>query len=252
MGLLILFYSVNLFFPLRSILFLPVFMLAMPYIIVKSLSFNARMSAWRNVRFKYEGTYWKTLFYFIVLPVLSILSLGIAFPWVQKKQKEYLVNHYSFGGEPFSAEFQAKAFYKLYLKAIGLFLLFIPLALLGAQIHQMVAPVIQVVGYLLVIALVMSGTANIIYGNSALETYRFESRQKASELAWIYATKLLVIIATLGLAVPWAMIRLAQYRAESTTLLADEKLDHFTDQAQEEQTAIAEEIGDIFDIAVGI
>ncbi|MGI9283376.1 MAG: DUF898 family protein [Endozoicomonas sp.] len=85
-----------------------------------------------------------------------------------------------------------------------------------------------------------------------MEQYRFESRQKASELALIYFTNILAIIGTLGLAIPWAMIRLAQYRAESTTLLADEALDHFTDQAQEEQSAMAEEIGEVFDLAVGI
>ena len=68
----------------------------------------------------------------------------------------------------------------------------------------------------------------------------------------IYFTNILAIVGTLGLAIPWAMIRLAQYGAESTTLLADEALDHFTDQAQEDQSAEAEEIGEVFDLAVGI
>ncbi|WP_062263421.1 YjgN family protein [Endozoicomonas arenosclerae] len=261
LGLLVAFSLANQYFPLVSLLLMPVILFVMPYIINKSLSFNARVSAWRNVRFKFQGSYWRTFLYFILLPIVTMVSLGLAFPWVIKKQKEYLVNHYSFGGEDFKAFFLAKAFYMMYLKVImyiTLFAIFIGLPIatfgnyLGGLSGSLIAMTATLIGYLITFAIVMAGTANIIYGNISVEEYRFESRQKATDLLLIYLTNVLAIVCTLGLAIPWAMIRLAQYRAESTTLLADEALDHFTDQAQEEQSAIAEEVGEVFDLAVGI
>ncbi|MGI9280038.1 MAG: YjgN family protein [Endozoicomonas sp.] len=92
LGLLVAFSLANQFFPLISLLLMPLIIFVLPFIINKSLSFNARVSAWRNVRFKFQGSYWQTFLHFILLPIVTLVSLGLAFPWVYKKQKDYLVN----------------------------------------------------------------------------------------------------------------------------------------------------------------
>lgn len=235
------------FNPLLYLGMMIVLIAAFPWIVVKSLAFNARVSAWRNVRFKFEGSYWGIVKMFMLLPLVTFLTFGLALPWVIKKQKAYLVNQHSFGGEPFVGEFKARAFYGLYLKAMGLMVI----ALLTFMV-PFVGPLLGMVFYALAIAQVVAGQANIIYGNTTLENYSFECRQTARSLGFIYATNVLAIVFSLGLAIPWAMIRLARYRAECMTLLADEALDGFTDHAQETQSAIGEELGEVFDIAVGI
>ena len=209
---------------------------------------------------KFSANYGKAYIQFLLLPVAIPLSLGLALPWVIKKQKEFLVNHYSFGETQFEAKFTTGMFYMIYLIAFGvLFIVGVVNAALTAILAFLspelaILPTILVfsIGYVALAGIIQAGTANTVYGNSLLGDFQFESRQKSHELAVIYLTNTLALVLTLGLATPWAMIRLAKYRAACTALLADEALDNFTDQAEKEQSAIADEVGDIFDISVGV
>ena len=223
------------------------FMIAMPWVLSKALAFSARMSAWRNVRFSFDGSYWGMLVHFILLPVVIALTMGLALPWVIKRQKHYLASHYRFGEERFEPSFTTWDFYKLYLAAFGILCL-AGLAVLIPVAGLFLAPLL----YMVAAAFVMAGQTNLVYGKSLLAGFRFESNQKALPLTLLYLTNLIAIVFTLGLATPWAMIRLARYRASCMVLVADESLDRFTDRAQEEQSALGEELGDVFDVSVGI
>ena len=224
-----------------------VLLVATPWVIARGLAFNARMSAWRNVRFRFDGGYGVILINFLLLPIVVAVTLGLAFPWMVKKQKECLVMNYSFGGKRFEPAFTTGDFYKIYLAAFCILCLTGLLALI-----PIVGIVLAPFGYLVALSYVMARQTNVVYGKSRLEDYGFESRIGVVKLALLYLTNLLAIVFTLGLAIPWAMIRLARYRLSCITLVADESLDSFTDKAQEEQSALGEELGEVFDIAVGI
>ena len=58
------------------------FIIAIPYLINRSLRFTARMTSYRNVRFDFDGSYWRALWVFLAAPILAILGLillGVAY-----------------------------------------------------------------------------------------------------------------------------------------------------------------------------
>ena len=225
----------------------------MPWVIVRSLMFTARNSSWRNVRFRFTGGYGRAFLNFMLLPMVTFITLGLAFPWVIKRQKAWLAEHHAFGSESFLQTLRAGSFYKIYLAAIGWFiaasiLTFLVEYALGPFVAMFLGPL----AYLLAYSLVRARTVNLVFNNITLAGNSFESRLEFKRLAFIYLTNALAILFSLGLAIPWAMMRTRRYRALCTTLVAADDLDGFVDASQRDGSALGEEMGDVFDIAVGL
>ena len=70
---LVVFYLIAIFLPeaVYWLMLLVLFFLS-PLIINRSLSFQYRMTTYRNVRFNFTGTYSESLWYFMLLPFLSV------------------------------------------------------------------------------------------------------------------------------------------------------------------------------------
>jgi len=94
---------------------------------------------------------------------------------------------------------------------------------------------------------------NYIFANSNLDQQiNFASSLRARDMAWILISNLLLIIFTLGLALPWTKVRMARYLMENTHANTEAGFEHYITQAQEAQSALGEQIGDAFDVDVGI
>ncbi len=92
-----------------------------------------------------------------------------------------------------------------------------------------------------------------IYQNTKLEeTILFNSTLMARTLAWVLFSNLVLLIVTLGLAFPWTKVRMAKAILENTGVKTDESLSDYTSQAQQTQSALGEELGDAFDVDVGL
>jgi len=106
--------------------------------------------------------------------------------------------------------------------------------------------------YIFVFAYIAAHTYNIIYQNTLVGSHLLRAKMKPSELAMIYFTNTLGIIVTLGLFIPWAMVRTARYRVASTALQVNGNLDNFVAVQEEQQNVFGEEFGEVFDLDVGI
>lgn len=133
-----------------------------PWLIWKSLSFRARMSSYRNVRFSFESQFqdaFKELFLKPAVPVVLIgiitffvlafsgispgmaigltLSLGffslyLVAPYIHVLYTRYYLNHTHYGNASFSAHLSTRVYILTYLKLWGILLLLMAfLALLG-------------------------------------------------------------------------------------------------------------------------
>lgn len=52
-------------------------LILMPWLIVRSMMFNARMSSFSNVRFRFHGKYGRAFFVFVALPILFYIGIGL-------------------------------------------------------------------------------------------------------------------------------------------------------------------------------
>ena len=106
--------------------------------------------------------------------------------------------------------------------------------------------------YLFIFAYIAAHTYNIIYQNTLVGNHLLRAKMKPMELAMIYFTNTLGIILTLGLFIPWAMVRTARYRVANTALQINGDLDNFVATQDEHQNVFGEEFGEVFDLDVGI
>jgi uncharacterized membrane protein YjgN (DUF898 family) len=98
---------------LQSLVFLLIF-IALPWLVVRGSIFNSRNSSHRSLRFDFVGTVGKAVRVFIGLPLLTIITFGLAAPYAAHEKNQFLMNNHRFGLSQFDMERVVKGFYKVY------------------------------------------------------------------------------------------------------------------------------------------
>ena len=90
----------------------------LPFVLNRSVRFNARNLAWRDVRFGWDGTFPMAILVWMIYPVLSVLTLGLLQPLAARALRRHYADNHSFGGAQFSADLGLAPFYFALLKTI--------------------------------------------------------------------------------------------------------------------------------------
>ena len=75
---------------------------------------------------------------------------------------------------------------------------------------------------------------------------------QTGQLFWLYLSNTVLIVVTLGIFIPWAHVRMAQYRFERLALEVHGSLDEFIAGESRPSGATGEEISDMFDVDLGL
>lgn len=224
-----------------------------------------------------------------LIPIIILISLIFAlymYALIKKRNASYVVNGLRYGQGIFSVKLETKVFLKILLKTILLSFLMLGIVflLVGAVVYGTVGlegmmeiknsmddpeavkqnmgavmPVIMVVylGVILasmfVMAYAKTRERTYIYENMMLdEKIAFASTLRAKPLAWVMITNFLMVILTLGLAFPWAKVRMARVMVENTLVDTEAGFYDYVTQKQKEESSLGEQIGDAFDVDVGL
>ncbi len=257
------------FFP-ESILFAyGVLLFVLPWIINRSLRFRARMTSWRNVRLNWQGEYWKTLLYFIVYPILGIISLGLFMPVASKHYYEHFSNNHAFGVSKFHSKLGIGPFYQafaltVYL-AVAAYVLLLALLFFFLVDDRFIENLDAYLPYfvwsalLLPLMIVLGNVAyfafcrNILMRNLELsDKVSFKSDLDPLEYLWIVFSNMLAIVFSLGFLIPWAAIRKYRYLCEHTSYLIIGDESKFIDEEAKLVHSFGEEFADLegFEITV--
>lgn len=244
---------------LRRLEFLVVLAIAGPWIVVRSLRFNARNTAYRNIRFRFAGRYVDGL---KIVGVYCWLPLfPIAYPRFKRRVVEFGAENHFYGETRFSLlDAFRTPFVNAYAIAYGWAFLVLLLYAIGvayyASIHVKWAIVplalALYVGFGLGIAFIRARTVNAIWNNLRVGGVRFTSSLRARDLIALYASNVVVLVLTLGLATPWAVVRVHRYRASKTTMIASGSLDEFVQAEDDHVGAAGEEIGEMLDFDISL
>jgi len=237
-----------------------------PWLIVRGLKFRARYSAWRSINFSFHGGYGDAYVNYLFLYVLVPLTLFIYYPFLKGRQKRYVVDHHQYGTQALHFNALNGEFFPPYLGAFGMMFVWYLMVSIGTamlvlgghnasrhpnptMIYVMV--VVLYLGVFLVAAFISARINNIVYNNIDIGGNRLFSTLRARDLIGIYTVNTLAILCSVGLLVPWAMIRLARYRASRLTLLSAGNLDTFTAAPTSDVGAAGSEVDAVFDIDIG-
>lgn len=284
-----------------------VLMLLIPSFMVMSMSFRARNSAWRNVRFDFEKDY-KRAYLYLAFPVIvfglymfaslmlqtagekpdmeeiriviAVMALGplaifLFFPWW-----EYLVNRFQlvnsrYGRLEFSFSAGPKDYYKIYITVMIVFtivgiLIAAIIAVIAAgtmavdgstEPKETLAKILPYAGYsmfifipiyLWVFAFINARKTNLVLNSISIGSHGLNSELKVGYMMYLYFTNTLAITLSLGLLVPWAKVRTARYRASRTQFLANGDLNTIVAGEHKAQSALGEEMGEMFDLDIGM
>lgn len=245
----------------------------LPWLIQRTLRFRARYSAWRGLRFRFVEGVFEAYINFMFRPVLGFITLYLLSPWVRMHQHDYLVTGHRFGGKRFRFQGDLGQYYVPFLISIGLgmAIYFVMVVLIMAftfaaasggkdagaghmsLLVTIMVPLVAV--YLALLALpvfLRTRYTNLMWNFASLGGHRFESTLRARDVIWIYFSNGVAIVLSLGLLVPWAMVRLAKYRAKHFVLLASGDLDQFIAEREREEGAAGAELLDALDLDMDV
>ncbi|HEU4664496.1 MAG TPA: YjgN family protein [Dokdonella sp.] len=238
-----------------------------PWLVVRGAAFRARYSAWRGINFRFVPDYRQAYIRYLALYLFVPLTLGLMYPFVKAKQKAFLVEQHRYGGVPFRFTATPGDFYPPYLGAFAggfvwsMLLSFSMIGFVGAHLSDdgtpppLLAygfPLLMYAGYFVIYAFLSASITNLVYNAVRLDHHRLRSTLSGAKLLGIYAGNTLAILASAGMLIPWAMIRLARYRAECLALLQAGDLDAFVAAAQNDVDATGAEMDSVFDIDIGL
>lgn len=258
-----------------GLVMLGLLVVATPWMAVRSLAFNHRNSRWRGIRFKFLGSYREAAKVFLAMPLMVMFSFGLAAPYHHGRQHQFLVANTAFGQSRAEFGWVPGPYYVAYFIALGLvFLGGIAAVGLVAGVaavsgsgpgYQEASPEpgIAMIGatmfvyfaiYGLAAAAIYARTTNLKYGFAAFPGLRLHSSLTTAGILGLYLKCGLVVLLTAGLAVPWAAVAIARYRADHLEVEAEYGFDHFS-QAEEDAHglgAIADEAAVGFDFDFGL
>lgn len=271
-GVFLVYVVVTNLYPATSPLFSIGFLILLPWIIIRSMAFRLRNTSFRNIRFNFGRNYREAVGTFIGMPVLTALSLGLAAPYMVYRQKRFFLNNASFGQDAFVLPAMGRKFYEIYLVVVmgvsaTIAVAGLSLSAVAGGVAVAAAPgtggtpvpwsfviIFAVVALTPIVAFpyLQAAINNAIWNNVEIAGHRFESTLRAGRLAWLHATNALVIALSLGLMIPWARVRMARYRVESLALRPRGDLGHFIAGAGDDTNAAGDELGEAFDVDIGL
>lgn len=257
---------VSVFLPVLGLLILPVFLVLLPWIINNSIRFSLRMTSFRNVRFNWRGTYWETLWFLVIAPVVGLVSLGTLTPLISKSYYAYFARSNLYGTTPFTSNSKVSEFYYAFLIAAILpamlfSCLFIPLFVFadgseGLQNISVIQLAIIPMIYFFIFSIAFIYPVlcrNIMVRSLNLgDVLSFDSQINPLKFIWITLSNLVLILITLGLMLPWAKVRMYRYLSNSTLVQVNGDVENFVDDQKSSQSALGEAVSDLEGIEVAI
>ncbi len=277
---LVIYLVVRQFAPRLAIVPLLLLWLAIPWIVTRARMFQLRVTSYRGVHFDFQPDYRGAYVAYLLAPIATVLSLGIALPWATRVKYRWLIDNSAYGATRFTLAIGLKGYVRALLivapvlilgmiavgivsfGAVGMAGKYVGLApgsqptpqqtaALGMLTVAVMYPFLLLLTYAVMglwRALVLTPTLSA----TTLGQVRLHCSLPAARLMWIYISNLLGIVFTIGLFTPWARVRLARFVLQCTGYEAPGPVDDFVGTELVRTPAVAEEIGDLFDIDFGL
>jgi len=258
------------FAPLVGVALILLFIGIMPWMIKRSLQFKLINSSYRGLRFSFHGSTGGAYRVFLWLTFIAMF-IGFLWPYTHHQIKSYQQNNSRYGQTDFSFSGTAGQFYRIYVIAslMGLAALIVFFALVGGAIMQVVAggagapqgPLASILGIVILLVFfavyqaivgpyIQSRLQNVVWNNTKLGPHGFVSDVSARKLFAIMFTNFILIILTLGLFKPFAVIRLLRYRLETMGFVSEGSPEAFLAGQAQQQSATGEETAEMFDVDI--
>lgn len=258
--------------PIAGLAAILILLAAMPWLLIQGIKFSLRMTAYRDVRFSLNATYLAALGHFFLLPLIGVITFGLAMPWVIQRIQKFIYGNISYGGKPFKLESRAGYYYLAALATLGTAVVSMIListlasamtsagmisafadsdeqarvAMIAAFMPAIILAVF-VMNYLIP-AVFIGMIRNHIMNNLKIENVvSFESDIRIPGYVWLNFSNALLILFTLGLGYPATQIRKNTFLAAATQVNLEPGIENLMNTVSDQDSAIGEEAAGLFD-----
>jgi len=195
-----------------------------PWVVVRSLAFNAHNTVYRGMRFYSHQSYgWAALTY-VGQWFFILLSLGFYYPAWVRNRKRFVITSHRLGDAFFRFHSKSGPFYSAYFAGGAM----VFAAALAAAIYSgilvatghgripgtlQMLPVVLLYGFAVYVSrhYVYARLFNQIWANTRLDEHAFTARLDVGGWVKLQVVNLAAIIGSCGLLYPWATIRSARF-----------------------------------------
>ena len=233
----------------------------LPVIMVGAFRYRLSRTAWRGIRFSFRGKRKSALWLYIKGYILTLLTLGLYWPYFMVlKQKFWRSNGY-FGSQAFQYNGDGKDILKAFLLFVvtSLILFSAPSFLMGYLGFEMEEAMQGIM--MLSLGLLVPFIIIYFYYSAFLDRYNWSKTQFAGGTfkydatggQWFLLnfTNLLLLVFTVGLALPFIIIRYRKFLANHLTVHGNMQLSQIVQEAQR-SSALGEGAADGFDFDIDI
>ncbi|MCA9470608.1 MAG: DUF898 family protein [Nitrospirales bacterium] len=236
-----------------------------PVAVVGAHRYRLSRTSLRNIRFSFCGTVSDYAKLWLKGSLLTILTLGLYYPYFENARRHYLVSHSQFGSRVFTYDGTGTSLFSIYGKATGLYLgvilllggvtygvlvSYLAMPLTDIQTLMLFAassfPIIAVVGLIFPWVYLQAARQRYFWNHTRFGEARFVSTVTVWKIFELRLTHLILLLCTLGLAWPWVQVRNLQFFYYYTGLHGVIELDHIGQEATD-ASPTGEELAGFFD-----
>ena len=250
---------------------LALLLLLIPLAVVQSRRFNSSNSAWRGVRFGFDGGHMQAYPPHLFWPAFGVATLGLAMPFAWFKSNQFQFNHYRFGTTRSASTATTRGFYVIgvslviaLVAVIALYLLYLFATamltrMIGFESSQAAANLEAALvifpsllfAYASLWAFYQAMFYKLVFNNIEIGGNRLRNSIYSLNYVLLILSNIFLIIVTLGFFYPWAAVRRARYLLSNISLEARD-LDSFAAGEFDHASAQGEEFGEAFDLGLGL
>ncbi len=237
----------------------------LPWVIIRSLAFNAHNTAYRGMRFFFRQTYGMTALFFVGQWFLIIVTAGFYYPAWVRNLKEFMINSHRLGDAYFHFKSNSGPFYSAYLWS---FLIIFGAAMSGGLIsalilagnHGKVPSTTQLIPFFIIYGIAIYLSKHLIYArvynqtwnHTRLDNHRFSANLQTNHWLKIQMTNLGAIVGSCGLLYPWAVIRSARYALSCLQFMPERPIEKISRLGRSDGSALGETAAEFIGLDFGL
>lgn len=252
-------------YPVVRAIALLIGLVLLPWIVVRSLAFNAHNTTYRGIRFFFHQPYISAAGLYFARFFLVLITAGLYYPAWIRHQREFIISHHRIGDAFFRFDAKIGRFYAAYLAAGALMV--VALFVGGAYIATRTVahpgkipgfvemlPFFACYGLALYVAkhLTYAMLFNHVWNHTRLDEHRFVADLRTGAWLKLQLVNLFAVLGTVGLLYPWAQIRSARYALAHVQFQPAGPLETIERLGRDQGNALGESAGELFGMDFGL
>ena len=191
-------------------LFYGLIVLFVPLAMVGAWRYRLSRTSWRGIRFSFRGKTEDFLRLFLTGSFLTIITLGLYYPFFATQRHGFMVSHSYFGSQKFDFDGNGHELFKPFLLA-----LLLTLPTLGMCWYWFLAR-----------------KQRFFWEHTSFGQMRFQSTVTGGKLLSLHSGNFLLFFLTLGLAYPWVLVRKINFYFQYLRLQGSLELENIKQEAR--------------------